>query len=46
MELTDQEKNFIPQLTPSHVLLFATGAASIPSIGFDPKPVINFVHDS
>lgn len=45
MTLTGKEKSVIPLLTPSHVLLFATGAANTPSIGFDPKPMITFVHD-
>ena len=43
--LTGKEKGVIPLLTPSHILLFATGAANTPSIGFDPKPMITFVHD-
>ena len=46
LELTEKEKSFIPMLTASHVLLFATGAANIPSIGFDPKPNITFVDDA
>ena len=34
IELTE-EKKFIPCITPSHVLLFATGATNIPSVGFE-----------
>ena len=45
IELTEEEKKFIPCITPSHVLLFATGATNIPSVGFDPNPVISFVHE-
>ncbi|XP_028405741.1 uncharacterized protein LOC114528309 [Dendronephthya gigantea] len=45
IKLTEQEKSFIPLLTPGHMLLFVTGAANTPSIGFDPKPMISFVHD-
>lgn len=45
VKLTDEERDFIPILTPSHMLLFATGATSIPTVGFDPKPTISFVHD-
>ena len=45
LELTEQEKSIIPLLKPSHMLLFATGAANTPSIGFDPKPMITFVHE-
>jgi hypothetical protein len=44
--LTEQEKSFIPLLTPGHILLFVTGAANTPSISFDPKPMITFVHDA
>lgn len=43
--LTQKERDFIPVLTPSHMLMFTTGATDVPSIGFDPKPVITFVHD-
>ena len=45
LELTEKEKSFVPLLTPSHMLLFVTGAANTPSVGFDPKPMITFVHD-
>ena len=45
LKLTEQEESIIPLLTPSHMLLFATGAANTQSIGFDPKPMITFVHD-
>ncbi|CAB3997704.1 Hypothetical predicted protein [Paramuricea clavata] len=45
LKLTEQEKSIIPLLTPSHMLLFASGAANAQSIGFDPKPMITFVYD-
>lgn len=45
VELTETELNFIPLVKPSHFLLFATGATSIPTIGFDHPPNISFVHD-
>ena len=40
-----REKEFAPQITPSHLLMFATGATNVPTIGFEPKPTISFVHD-
>ncbi len=43
--LTPEQKNFIPMLTPTHILMFATGACGIPAIGFDPSPSCCFVHD-
>lgn len=45
VQLTEEERSFIPVITPSHMLLFATGATNIPTVGFDPKPTISFVHD-
>lgn len=45
IELTEEEKRFVPQATPSHLLLFATGATNVPTVGFEPKPCISFVHD-
>lgn len=45
VELTTQEKNFIPTITPSLILMFTTGATNVPSTGFDPSPSITFVHD-
>ena len=44
-DLTEGEVNFIPKLTPHHLLTFATGAAQVPVTGFDPVPSIHFVHD-
>ena len=45
LTLTDEEKKFVPLITPSHILIFASGAANVPSVGFDPTPSIVFVHD-
>jgi hypothetical protein len=45
IELTDMETSFAPQATPSHLLMFVTGATNIPTVGFDPKPCLSFVHD-
>lgn len=45
IELTQKEKSFASQATPGHLLLFTTGATNVPTIGFEPKPCISFVHD-
>ena len=45
LTLTDEEKKFVPLITPSHILMFSSGAANVPSVGFDPTPSIVFVHD-
>ncbi len=45
IELTEEEKTFASQATPSHILMFATGATNVPTVGFEPKPCISFVHD-
>ncbi|XP_046839463.1 uncharacterized protein LOC124433706 [Xenia sp. Carnegie-2017] len=45
IELTEEEERFASEATPKHILLFATGATNIPTIGFVPKPTITFVHD-
>ena len=45
IELTEVETGFASQATPGHFLMFATGATNIPTVGFDPKPCISFVHD-
>ncbi|XP_046856096.1 G2/M phase-specific E3 ubiquitin-protein ligase-like [Xenia sp. Carnegie-2017] len=44
IELTEEER-FASEATPKHILLFATGATNVPTIGFVPKPTITFVHD-
>ena len=44
-DLTEGEVEFIPKLTPHHLLMFATGAAQVPVTGFDSVPSIHFVHD-
>ena len=44
-ELTPEQRKFVPLLTPTHILMFATGACGIPAIGFDPTPSCCFVHD-
>lgn len=44
-DLTDEELHFIPTIKPSHMLMFSTGAAMVPVIGFEPTPSICFVHD-
>ena len=31
-DLTPEQKNFIPKLTPTHILMFATGACGIPAV--------------
>ena len=43
--LTAEQKKFIPTITPTHILMFATGACGVPAIGFDPSPSCCFVHD-
>ena len=43
--LTPEQKKFVPLLTPTHILMFATGACGVPAIGFDPAPSCCFVHD-
>ena len=45
LTLTEEEIKYVPLITPSHILMFASGAANIPSVGFDPMPTIIFVHD-
>lgn len=45
VELTTEEKNFLPSLKPAHFLLFTTGATDTPTFGFDPFPTLSFVHD-
>lgn len=44
-ELTPEQKKFIPMITPTHILMFSTGACGIPAIGFHPTPSCCFVHD-
>ena len=44
-ELTPEQKKFIPMVTPTHILVFSTGACGIPAIGFLPTPSCCFVHD-
>ena len=44
-KLTPEQRKFVPLLTPTHSLMFATGACGIPAIGFDPAPSCCFVHD-
>ena len=34
-DLTPEQKNFIPKVTPTHILMFATGACGIPAVGFE-----------
>lgn len=36
---------FIEELEPKHILIFATGAGTIPTTGFHPKPAVTFHHD-
>ena len=31
-DLTSEQKNFIPKLTPTHILMFATGACGTPAV--------------
>ena len=45
LELTNEQKDAIEKLTPSHILVFATATPSAPVIGFNTKPSIKFVHD-
>ena len=45
VELTPKELNFIPIVSSSHFLLFATGATNIPTTGFHPVPNVMLVHD-
>lgn len=44
IELTEKEKNFAPQATPRHLILFTIGATNLLTVGFEPKPGISFVH--
>ena len=44
-EPTPEPRKFVPLLTPTHILMFATGACEIPAIGFDQTPSFCFVHD-
>ena len=44
-DLTPEQKNFIPKVTPTHILMFATGACGIPAVGFEPSPTCCFIHD-
>ena len=46
IELIEVETDFAPKATPGHFLMFATGATNIPTVGFDPKPCISFVHNN
>lgn len=43
--MTEEEFQFIPTITPNHLLIFTIGAALEPVTGFDPTPSIAFVHD-
>ena len=45
LTLTEEEEKYVPLITPSHILMFASGAANVPSVGFNPTPSIVFVHD-
>ena len=43
LELTDHEDETVSfNITLEHVLQFATGASSVPPLGFYPKPSIDF----
>ena len=46
LTLTEEEilLKYVPLITPSHILMIASGVANIPSVGFDPMPTIIFVH--
>ena len=44
-KLTPEQKKFIPMVTPTHILMFSTGACGIPAIGFLPTPSCCFAHD-
>lgn len=45
LSLTEQEIKYIPLITPAHILMFASGAANVPSVGFHPTPTIVIMHD-
>ncbi|XP_063438306.1 uncharacterized protein LOC134719229 [Mytilus trossulus] len=44
--LTTTMNEFIRELEPKHILVFATGSSRIPTTGFHPKPAVTFHHDN